>query len=259
MRSAKRKVLFLNGAWHGPWAFEQWIPLFTEAGYDARALTLRGHGPGENGYRGVRLADYHQDVEVAMSELSEVPALVGHSLGGLIIQHLMGHRRLPAAVMLAPIPGRYPPGIIVRNSLRHPWVMAKSTIQNDLGVLLGTPKLARKFLFTPDTPAEVVSRCQMRLTGAWPPLFREMVATTPPDAVPGTPTLVLAPGRDAGFTAQMQRKLADRLDAHFRVIAGSGHDLPVDTPWREAAEATLDFLAEHAAVWPVAVSSAEGQ
>src|SRR2546423_7406787 len=128
-----------------------------------------------------------------MKELPQTPVLVGHSLGGLLIQHLLAGWRLPAAVMLAPIPGRYPPGIILRNSIRHPWAMTKATIRNDLAALVATPKLAREALFTPQTPAEVVSRCHMQLTGAWPGLFREMVATAPPEPMRGTPTLLLAP------------------------------------------------------------------
>jgi pimeloyl-ACP methyl ester carboxylesterase len=243
--SVGQPVVFVHGAWHGPWVWEEWIPLFREQGYDAQAVSLRGHARGQNGYRGVGLADYRQDLESLVKDLPRTPVLVGHSLGGLLIQHLLGAWRLPAAVMLAPIPGRYPPAVILRNSIRHPWAMTRATMQGDLGVLVATPKLVREVLFTPETPAALVSRCHTQLTGAWPGLFRQMVATAPPEPIQGTPTLVLAPERDAGFTVEMQRKLARKLHAEFRIIEGSGHNLPVDSPWREAARATLGFLAEH--------------
>jgi pimeloyl-ACP methyl ester carboxylesterase len=244
--SEGQPVLFLHGAWHGPWAWDDWLSLFEVRGYAPQALTLRGHGPGERGYRGVGIRDYVKDLEESLKGQPQVPVLVGHSLGGLLIQHLLAGWRLPAAVLLAPIPGRYPPGVILRNSIRHPVAMAKSTIRNDLAGLVESPRLVRELLFTPHTPAEVVSRCHMQMTGAWPGLFRQMVATQPPDPDLGTPTLLLAADGDSSFTVKMQRKLAGKLGADFRIIRGSGHNLPVDTPWREAARATLEFLAEHA-------------
>jgi pimeloyl-ACP methyl ester carboxylesterase len=248
-----RPVLFLHGAWHGPWAWEEWIPIFREKGYEAHAVTLRGHRPGENGYRGVRLEHYCDDVEALVEKFSPTPVLVGHSLGGLVIQHLLADLRLPAAVLVAPIPGRYPPKVILRNAVRHPWAMTKSTVRNDLASLVATPELVREVLFTPETPAEAVSRCHSRLTGAWPGLFREMATSEPPDPLPGTPTLLLAPQEDSSFTVGMQRKLAMKLEAELRIIPRSGHNLPLDFPWRVATQATLDFLARHVPTEPAAV------
>jgi pimeloyl-ACP methyl ester carboxylesterase len=259
MSERRPPVLLIHGAWHGPWAWEEWIPLFREHGYEAEAVTLRGHGPGEKGYRGVGLEDYRQDLEAAIERLPRAPVLVGHSLGGLLIQHLLADRRMPAAVLLAPIPGRYPARIIMRNSLRHPRAMTKATIRNDLSALVATPKLVRETLFTPETPADIVERCHERLTGAWPGLFREMVATAPPGRLPGTPTLLLAPEQDSSFTVGMQRKLAEKLGAEFSTIRGAGHNLPLDTPWRVAAQATLDFLARHAPAEPAAIAATNGR
>ena len=255
MNERKQPVLFIHGAWHGPWTWEEWIPLFREEGYQTQAVTLRGHASGEKGYRGVGLEDYRQDLEALIERLPQAPVLVGHSLGGLLIQHLLADRRLPAAVLLAPIPGRYPARIILRNSLRHPWTMTKSTLRNDLAALVGTPELVREVLFTPETPTDVVADCHLRLTGAWPGLIREMVATAPPEPVPGTPSLLLAPDQDSSFTVDMQRKLAGKLGAEFRTIPGAGHNLPLDSPWRAAAQATLDFLAGHPPAEPAVVAS----
>jgi pimeloyl-ACP methyl ester carboxylesterase len=241
-------VLFIHGAWHGPWMWDEWLRLFRERGYLPRAITLRGHGPGERGYRKVGLREFHEDVEQAIGRLDRAPVLVGHSLGGLIIQHLLGGRGFPAAVLFAPIPGRYPSRIIGRNALRHPLVVASASLQNDLKPLVGTPKRVREILFTKDTPEDVVARCHAKLTGAWPGLFRQMVASEPPEPVAGTPTLLLAPENDSSFTVGMQRQLASKLGAELREIAGSGHDLPLDTPWQQAARLTLDWLAVHVPV-----------
>lgn len=243
---AATPVVFIHGAWHGPWIWDAWLPLFRRRGYLPEAVLLRGHGSGERGYRKAGLSEFRTDVEQAIARLDRAPVLIGHSLGGLIIQYILGERRLPAAVLLAPIPGRYPPRVIGRNALRHPLVMAAASLGNDLKPLVGTTKRVREMLFTDDTSEEVVARCHARLTGASPRLFREMVAGEPPAPVARTPTLLLAPEKDASFSVEMQRRLADKLGADLRVIPGSGHDLPLDAPWQLAAALTLDWLAVHA-------------
>jgi pimeloyl-ACP methyl ester carboxylesterase len=65
--------------------------------------------------------------------------------------------------------------------------------------------------------------------------------------------LLLAPEEDSNFSVDRQRKLAEKLDAEFRTIRGAGHSLPLDSPWRVAAQATLDFLARRSPSVPAAV------
>src|SRR4051812_38271110 len=235
-------LLFIHGAWHGAWTWEEWVPLFAEHGYRPYALTLPGHDGADRSYRGVHLRDYVAAIRDAIAELPEPPFLVGHSLGGLLIQHLLAEGRYPAAVLLASVPARYPARVIARNAVRHPWAMTKATARDDLAAMVGTPALVRETLFTDSTPVEIVNRTQARVTGAWPGLFREMIRTKAPRPQPGTPTLVVAPERDRSFTVAMQHALAQRLAADYREIPGCGHDVPIDAPWRDTARAVLDWL-----------------
>lgn len=235
-------VLFIHGLWHASWTWRRWLPLFAERGFEPRALTLRGHGTGERGYRGIGLKNHLADLAQEASIVDRPPVLIGHSFGGLLIQHLMAEQTFPAVVLIASIPGRYPARVLMRNGARHPLLFAKSTIQNDLRAMVSTPRVVRELLFSESTPEEIVSSCQAQLTGAWPGLFRQMVASKPPPPLPGTPTLVLAPSADPSFTVAMQRRLAATHDAELKVIDGSGHDLPLDLGWRQAAQATLRWL-----------------
>jgi pimeloyl-ACP methyl ester carboxylesterase len=237
-------VLLLHGAWHASWVWENWLSLFAARGWDAYVLDLRGHGASEGSYREARLTDYLADVRGAIDTFERTPVLVGHSLGGLLIQHLVAEQTFPAAVLLAPIPGRYPVGAMVRFGRRHPLVMFKANLRRDLIHLVGTPALTRETLFTPDTPEETVQACHERLIGASPALFRDMTLTAPPSPLGDTPTLVVAPGEDRFFTPQMQRRLAKRMGADFREISGCGHDVPLDRPWRQAAQTLVQWLSD---------------
>ena len=240
--SEGQRVIFLHGAWHAAWVWEHWLRVFAEAGYRAQAPDLRGHGQSPGSYRGARVSDYVADVANLIAGLEEPPVLVGHSFGGLLIQHLLHERTYPAAVLLAPVPGRYPPRALADFSRRHPLTTLRASVRRDLAGLVASPRLAREALFTEATPEDVVVCCQSRLTGADPRLFREMVRAHPPAPKPGTPTLVLAPTGDRSFTPAMQRRHATELRAEFLEIENSGHNLPLEPAWRSAAEAVLDWL-----------------
>jgi pimeloyl-ACP methyl ester carboxylesterase len=240
----KPSLLLLHGAWHSSWVWENWLSLFAARGWDAYTLDLRGHGASEGSYRETRIIDHLEDLRRAIDTFESTPVLVGHSLGGLLIQHLVAEQTFPAAVLLAPIPGRYPVGVMVRFGRRHPFVLCKANLRRDLIHLVGTPALTREALFTPATPEETVKACHERLIGASPTLFRDMTLTAPPTPLGDTPTLVLAPDEDRFFTPQMQRRLAARIGADYREISGCGHDMPLDRPWRHAAQMLLDWLSD---------------
>jgi len=57
-------LLFVHGAWHGAWCWdEHFLGYFSERGFSAHAVSLRGHGEseGREGLRSVRLSDFVED------------------------------------------------------------------------------------------------------------------------------------------------------------------------------------------------------
>ena len=82
-------LLFVHGAWHGAWCWaEYFLPYFAEHGYTSHALDLRGHGKSEgaNRLRWTGITHYVSDVEHVVDQLDKAPVLIGHSMGGLVVQ-----------------------------------------------------------------------------------------------------------------------------------------------------------------------------
>ena len=72
-------LLFVHGAWHAAWCWEQhFIPYFTAHGYRCFALSLRGHGrsDGHDRLRWTRARDYVDDLDETIRRLPEPPVLV---------------------------------------------------------------------------------------------------------------------------------------------------------------------------------------
>ena len=235
----------LHGLWHGRWAWENWSARFAKNGYECHAVDLRGHGDSDGTIRTARLRDYIEDARRAVAALPEPPILVGHSLGGTLIEHLLVGGDYPAAVLVAGVPGRYPISTIVRTALARPRATARTVRRNDLYPLVDTVIGARRFLFGPGASDDTVRRTQARLTSASPQLIRQLVLTRPPKPPPTTPTLVLVATHDAAFPPSTQRRRAHVIGADYREIKGSGHDVPLDDGWRDAADAAIQWLAAH--------------
>jgi len=76
-------LLFVHGAWHGAWCWdEHFLPYFAEHGYEAHAVSLRGHGESETdkSLRLVRIRDYVDDVASVAGGFDAPPVLIGHSI-----------------------------------------------------------------------------------------------------------------------------------------------------------------------------------
>ena len=85
--SANPPLLFVHGSCHAAWCWdEHFLGFFAEHGYDAYALSLRGHGTSGGGerLRWTSIADYVADVEQVAAELPRPPVVIGHSLGGYL-------------------------------------------------------------------------------------------------------------------------------------------------------------------------------
>lgn len=229
-------VLMLHGLWHGAWAWENWSVRLSEHGHDCYAVDLRGHGASAGDLRTARLRDYLEDARRAVAALPSAPILIGHSLGGTLVEHLASTGSHPAAVLVAGVPGRYPIRTVLRTAVRQPVATLSSVLHRDLAPLVGSPEAARRFLFSSATPDDIVLRTQQRLTSASPRIVRELASRRAARPTPATPTMVLAADGDAAFPSRIQRRRAKILGAEFREIAGSGHDIPLDHRWRDGAD-----------------------
>lgn len=96
--------VLVHGASHGRWCFEEVIALLADRGRRAYALDLPGHGERASEAAGVRLPDYVHAVTQFIEEhdLRQVN-LLGHSMGGAVIQKVAEHApaRLAHLIFLA--------------------------------------------------------------------------------------------------------------------------------------------------------------
>jgi pimeloyl-ACP methyl ester carboxylesterase len=101
--------LLVHGGWHAAWCWdEHFLDFFADNGYRALALSLRGHGgsSASKPIRTISIADYVEDVVTVAEGLPTPPVVIGHSMGGFVVQKYLETHQAPAGVMLASIPPR---------------------------------------------------------------------------------------------------------------------------------------------------------
>ena len=124
-------LLFIHGAFSGAWLWdEHYLPWFAKHGWEAHALSLRGHGESEGHdlVRCARLRDYVADVEQVLAGMPVPPVLIGHSLGGMIVQKLLHRHAVPGAVLMASAPPHGTVGTLFDMAFTNPTLLTELII-----------------------------------------------------------------------------------------------------------------------------------
>lgn len=100
-------LLFVHGSFVGAWMWTStFMPWFAAAGYPCYAVSLRGHGKSMERDRidWISVADFVEDVATVAVWLETPPVLIGHSMGGFVVQKYLERCTAPAAVLLCAVP-----------------------------------------------------------------------------------------------------------------------------------------------------------
>jgi pimeloyl-ACP methyl ester carboxylesterase len=239
-------LLFIHGMMHAAWCWEaHFLDYFAQHGLAAHAVNLRGHGNSDvpKSLRWVRIADFVEDVDTAVRQLPRPPVLIGHSMGGFVIQKYLQDRAAPGAVLLSsPSPSGLL-GTAVRIARRRPLVFAKVNLTFSLLPLIATSGLAREAFFSEDLPEEQLQSYRALMQDESYRAFLDMVALDlPAPAKVTTPLLVLGVGGDAMLTRADIEATARAYHADFDIIPGVAHDSMLELGWQAVAERILTWL-----------------
>jgi pimeloyl-ACP methyl ester carboxylesterase len=241
-------LLFIHGMMHGAWCWDvHFLDYFAQRGFAAHAVNLRGHGEseGREGLRWTRIADYVEDVASAVRQLPSPPMLIGHSMGGFIIQKYLEDHDAPGAVLLSSPPPAGLGGTALRIARRRPLVFARVNLTLSLLPVIATPRLAREAFFSTDVPdAELRAYWKLMQDESYM-AFLDMVALDLPK--PGkvkTPLLILGAGRDNMLEPGDIEATSRAYHAESTIIPDVAHNSMLESRWLGVAERILVWLGE---------------
>ena len=246
-RTRAQPLLFVHGAFVGAWCWDEYfLPWFAARGYDAYAVSLRGHGgsPAQGPLDLASLDDYVADMLLAAGGLDQ-PVLIGHSMGAIVVQRAARRCGASAMVLMAPVPPHGLTGSLLALATRDPPLfLALNAMQ--LGSAHDTSglRLVRDYLFSQSVTETDARRHLLRMQResqraltdlAWPQnlWIRSSV---------GLPTLVVGAARDAFFPAAMIEESARFHGIAPVMFPDMAHAMMLEPAWARVAEAIATWL-----------------
>ena len=228
-------LLFVHGSYCGGWIWEErFLPYFAEQGFTAHALSLRGHGGSEGQLTWASLSDYVDDVESVLAQLDAPPVLVGHSMGGLVVQHVLArqHAKIKGAVLLATVPPSGLASSAMHLSMFAPDVLWQLGLLQSLGAEAVSAEVIHRAFFSKETDPATVAHLLHKLQGESHRISAELLAPAqplPPNN--GTPVLVVGGDADVFLPTSAFRETATYFRADLEILNGAPHGLMLDTVW----------------------------
>ncbi len=245
-RQYETPLLFIHGAWHGAWCWdEHFLAYFAEQGFSAYALSLRGHGKSEGKLRWASIHDYVADVAQVASAFDTPPILIGHSMGGYVVQKYLEKHQAPAGVLVATIPQQGILGFFLRAWLNHPLTMLKVTLTMDPYHIVNTPEKAQNEFFSPAMPMEQVTRYYEQLhSESFRIIFDSLFLNLPKPKKINTPLLVVSAENDKVFSLKEQHQTAKAYGTEAIVFSNMAHDMMLEAEWQSVADTIIDWIKE---------------
>lgn len=241
----KTPLLFVHGACHAAWAWdENFLSYFAERGFSSHAVSLRGHGKSQGAakLKWTPAADYVADVLQVVSALPKMPVVVGHSLGGFVVQKFLEKRDAPAGILVAPSPseGMFWSG--AKLQFKNPWLFTKVWLKQDFQILYNTPERAKKFLFSADANDAKVAKYAALIGKESYRAAMEMIYNLPQPAKVKTPLLVLGAADDAIIAPEKIEQTARDYNADCKIFPRMAHDMMLERDWQSVADFMIEWL-----------------
>ena len=260
-KSIKGSIVFVHGICHGAWCWEKYfLPYFSEYGYKCYAVDLQGHGcDNRKRLKGSHLSDYVENVKKIVSKCPEKPFLVGHSMGGAVVQQYIGkyENTVSGVILFASATAPRMPRIkttlsLVNRNLRCAFKVAWGAKGNwaknihDAAFFTGENELGEKVQRINDTtPYESLLQEESKWVFLW-----DLYCKYSKNHKIDVPIFVIGSSADAYFPENSLKKTAQKYAKHkepaYECLNYLCHDMMLDPHWKEPAELVRKFIEDPA-------------
>ncbi|HTE43910.1 MAG TPA: alpha/beta fold hydrolase [Gemmatimonadaceae bacterium] len=237
-------VLFVHGYFADATIFEAWLDFFAARGVPSYAVNLRGRAGSRPGIDLGRasIEDFADDASVVAKTLDK-PAVVGHSMGGLIAQKLAERGDVSAAVLVTPAPPRgisvLSPKVAIKQLRYLPRILTSRVVVPDREDL--------RSLILNHVPAELQDAILDRLIPDSGRAGRDMSVTgVPVDAARvRCPVLAITTDDDHFIPGRIVERIARRYSATLHILKTRGHMLLLEPGWGQIADLIDHWIRDH--------------
>ena len=240
-------LLFVHGAFAGAAIWDKYfLPYFAQHGYPAHAVSLRGHGasPGRDQLRWWSLDDYVADLKQAVQSVERLPVLIGHSMGGMVVQKYLESATAAGMVLMASVPPQGLLPTVWRMTVANPSLLYQFTLLQYFGPRFVPLAALRQALFSEDTPDALLMSYLSLLQGESQRVSLDMLGLSPLrlNGKPELPVLVMGAGQDAFVSTGSVMETARYYGAESVTFPDLAHAMMLEGKWRQVADHLLHWL-----------------
>ena len=207
----------------------QW---FSDSGYDCYAIDLdRG--------KGATIESYVSQLRRAVEQLTKEPYLIGHSMGGFVVQKYLEHYSCRGAVLLASVPPNGALNAAMRFLTKHPTEIVNLFKQDLLRIFVRHWRV----LFRPGTSKGSIDPFLQQMV---PESFRAFLSMIFRPVKRGrygsTPILVMGSHQDRLISPREVAATARYYGTAPKVLEGVGHLMMLEVPQQELVDVIHAWL-----------------
>ena len=239
-------IVFVHGAWHGAWCWEEnFLPYFTKKGYRSIAFCLRGHGSseGRENLKWTSISDYVDDLSSITETLQSPPILIGHSMGGFIVQKYLEENQALCAVLISSVP---PTGMLLNSlkiGIKSPLSFLKAGLTLDSYSFIARPEIKSEF-FSKSLNKEKANSYFKKMQQESVIVFSDMALMNLVDTKKiKCPVFVIGGDNDIIFNSSQIEETAKAYNTKAEVFQLMGHDLMLEPGWEEVADLIINRIA----------------
>lgn len=221
-------ILFIHGMWHGAWCWEPYfLPYFKKMGYEAYALSLSNHGnsPRKKAFNLLRINDYVNDIKEIIDTFEKPPILVGHSMGGYIVQkYLEDNKKVPGAVLMNSAPPFGLWNTTLRTLKSFPLSFFKANLTFNLKHIVNYPQKYRHVLGSKNLEEANIEDYLKKINTESLLAFVDMLGLNSINVKKiDTPLYIIGADKDNSLSVRELKKTAVMHNTDYKVFNNMGH------------------------------------
>lgn len=247
----KYPIVFVHGGYMGAWCWKPYfIPYMKQKGFECYALSLRGHGNSE-GHDMIQkhsFGDYVEDVEQLLNGIGRKCILVGHSMGGAVVQKVCeANKDKIAAMILLCSPSPMGMGIKAGIEMMGRGVKQVWNVTMFHQGIIKSEDIPEKFPFrwffsdymNQDEKIKY-ARMMTRESDKVSKQITKKFIKKPEDFK--MPILIVGGGDDWYFSPKTQTKNAVLYGTEAVIVPKIAHNVMIDKNWDKVAEKVYQFI-----------------
>jgi len=246
---SKGTIVLLHGVCFGAWYWQtNFQPWFTQQGYDVIAISYRNHGRSEQkgSLRWRTINEYIEDVHSVVSTIKGDVYLIGHSMGGFIVQHYLQKHpsaKIKKAVLLCSVPASGISGATWQVIKAYPFSFLQALVTMSFKPVFNSKEKAKKLMFAPTVCDALIDDIVPKMQDESFRAYLDMMLLNLPERKPSPiPLLMIGGEEDFLIRKQSLQRNAQQLGAELVMMKG-GHNMNLEEGWEVVALRIEDFIA----------------